>query len=282
MTKDMKVVGLIGYPLGHSISPVFQQAAFDHLKLDVRYELWETPPEKLAETVKSIRSADKMGSNVTVPYKEDVIPFLDGLDEVAADIGAVNTIVKKNGRLIGHNTDAEGFLRAIKDEGRFDPEGKKVTMIGAGGVARAIGFMLVKSGIESLKMFDIDQPRAEKLALELGFSGISVLKSGEGSEYEQAISGADLLINCTPIGMKHSSNENKSPVPQELISRDSLVYDVVYNPLKTTLLQMSERAGARTLGGLYMLVYQGVAAFELWTEQKAPVDIMMEAAKGTL
>ncbi len=278
----MKTVGLIGYPLGHSISPVFQQAAFDKLGIDVRYELWETPPEKLKEVVKSILADDKIGSNVTVPYKEEVIPFLDELDEVASDIGAVNTIVKKNGRLVGYNTDAVGFLRAIKSEGKFDPKGKKVTMIGAGGVARAIGFILVKSGIASLKIFDIDRPRAEKLALELGFSGVSILKSNEGSEYEEAVYGADLLINCTPLGMKHSAGENKSPVPEALISRDSLVYDVVYNPLKTPLLQIAEKVGARTLGGLYMLVYQGVAAFELWTEQKAPLDIMMKAAKGAL
>ncbi len=278
----MKTVGLIGYPLGHSISPVFQQAAFDKLGINVRYELWETPPEKLKEVVKSILADDKIGSNVTVPYKEEVIPFLDELDEVASDIGAVNTIVKKNGRLVGYNTDAVGFLRAIKSEGKFDPKGKKVTMIGAGGVARAIGFILVKSGIASLKIFDIDRPRAEKLASELGFSGVSILKSNEGSEYEEAVYGADLLINCTPLGMKHSAGENKSPVPEALISRDSLVYDVVYNPLKTPLLQIAEKVGARTLGGLYMLVYQGVAAFELWTEQKAPLDIMMKAAKGAL
>ncbi len=278
----MKTVGLIGYPLGHSISPVFQQAAFDKLGIDVRYELWETPPEKLKEVVKSILADDKIGSNVTVPYKEEVIPFLDELDEFAADIGAVNTIVKENGRLVGYNTDAVGFLRAIKSEGKFDPKGKKVTMIGAGGVARAIGFILVKSGIASLKIFDIDRPRAEKLASELGFSGVSILKSNEGSEYEEAVYGADLLINCTPLGMKHSAGENKSPVPEALISRDSLVYDVVYNPLKTPLLQIAEKVGARTLGGLYMLVYQGVAAFELWTEQKAPLDIMMKAAKGAL
>ncbi|MFO8100556.1 MAG: shikimate dehydrogenase [Dehalococcoidia bacterium] len=278
----MKTVGLIGYPLGHSLSPVFQQAAFDHLKLDIRYELWETPPEKLEEVVNSIRAEDKLGSNVTVPYKEDVIGLLDELNEIARDIGAVNTIVKKNGGLTGYNTDAEGFRRALEAEGNFDPAGKRVTMIGAGGVARAIGFILIKSGVASLKLFDIDQSRAEKLATELGSSGVAVLKSGEGSEYEEAVSEADLLINCTPIGMKHSPSENDSPVAEGLISAQSLVYDVVYNPLKTPLLQMAEKKGARGLSGLSMLVYQGVAAFELWTGQAAPVDIMMKAVKRAL
>ncbi len=277
-----KIVGLIGYPLGHSISPVFQQAAFDKLGIDARYELWETPPENLEATVKGILDDNKLGSNVTVPYKEDVIPFLDDLNDVARDIGAVNTIVKGDRGLTGYNTDAEGFLRAVQIEGEFDPKGKKVTMIGAGGVARAIGFSMVKAGIKSLAMFDIDQPRVQKLASDLGFSNIIVLKSDEGSEYEEAVAGADLLINCTPIGMKHSSNQDQSPVSSELLAAQSLVYDVVYNPLKTPLLKIAEGAGIRTLGGLTMLVYQGVAAFELWTEQKAPVDIMMAKAEGAL
>lgn len=277
-----QIVGLIGYPLGHSISPVFQQAAFDHLGLDIRYELWETKPEKLAEMVKGIRDSGKLGSNVTVPYKQDVLPLMDELNEIAADIGAVNTIVKRGKKLIGYNTDAEGFLRALESEGKFDPEGKQVTMIGAGGVARAIGFVLVKAGIASLTLFDIDRARAEKLAESLRAARVTVLPSDKGSAYEEAIGGADLLINCTPIGMKHSPTEGQSPVRAELISPKSFVYDVVYNPPKTALLEAAERAGARTLGGLPMLVYQGVAAFELWTEKAAPVALMMKKARGAL
>ncbi|NQT73060.1 MAG: shikimate dehydrogenase [Chloroflexi bacterium] len=277
-----QTVGLIGYPLGHSISPVFQQAAFDHLKLDVRYELWETPPEKLEDVVKGIRSAYILGSNVTVPYKEDVIPMLDELNEIASDIGAVNTIVKKDDKLVGYNTDAEGFIRALEVEGGFDPEGKSVTMIGAGGVARAIGFSLVKSGIKSLKLFDIDIERADNLVSDLKCSDITVLKSNKSSEYEDAVSSADLLINCTPIGMTHSNSEGQSPVAQELLSARLMVYDVVYNPIKTPLLEMAESMGAGILGGLSMLVYQGVAALELWTERRAPVDIMMQKARSAL
>ncbi len=275
-----QTVGLIGYPLGHSISPIFQQAAFDHLKLDIRYELWETEPAKLEEVVKGIRSEGILGSNVTVPYKEDVIPMLDELNEISSDIGAVNTIVKKDDKLVGYNTDAEGFIRALEVEGGFDPEGKSVTMIGAGGVARAIGFSLVKSGIKTLKLFDIDVERAENLVSDLNSSNITVLKSNKGSEYEDAVSSADLLVNCTPIGMAHSDCEGKSPVAQELLSARLMVYDVVYNPIKTPLLEMAESMGAGILGGLSMLVYQGVAAFELWTEKKAPVDIMMQKARS--
>lgn len=277
-----QTIGLIGYPLGHSISPVFQQAAFDHLGLDVRYELWETEPAKLETVVKSIRSTDKLGSNVTVPYKEDVIPMLDELNEIASDIGAVNTIVKSDDKLVGYNTDAEGFIRALEVEGGFDPEGKNVVMIGAGGVARAIGFSLVRSGAGSLTLFDVDIARAERLAEELKTSNMNVLRENKGSEFEDAISNAELLINCTPIGMAHSPSEDQSPVDRELLSPKMMVYDVVYNPIKTPLLKMAEEMGAGILGGLSMLVYQGVAAFELWTQQRAPVDIMMDKAREAL
>lgn len=277
-----QTVGLIGYPLGHSISPVFQQAAFDHLKLDIRYELWETKPEKLADTVRSIRDSGKLGSNVTVPYKQDVLPMMDELNEIAAEIGAVNTIVKRGRKLIGYNTDAEGFLRALESEGKFDPEGKRVTLIGAGGVARAIAFVLVRAGAISLTLFDIDRARAEKLAESLRGARVTVLASDRGSAYEEAVGGVDLLVNCTPIGMKHSPTEGQSPVRAELISPSCFVYDVVYNPPKTALLEAAQRAGARTLGGLPMLVYQGVAAFELWTEKAAPVAVMMEKARRAL
>ena len=277
-----QTVGLIGYPLGHSISPVFQQAAFDHLGLAIRYELWETKPENLGQVVHGIRGADKLGSNVTVPYKENVISHLDELDELASDIGAVNTIVKKGSSLMGYNTDAGGFIRALREQGGFEPEGKQVTMIGAGGVARAISFSLIKAGAKSLTLFDIDLGRAEKLAAELKFAEIAILGTDEGSQYEHAIADADLLINCTPIGMKHSPSEGQSPVAEELIRAGAFVYDVVYNPVKTPLLKMAERAGARALGGLSMLVYQGIAAFELWTGQDAPVALMLQKAENAL
>jgi shikimate dehydrogenase len=277
-----QTVGLIGYPLGHSISPVFQQAAFGHLGLDIRYELWETRPEDLDKVVKGLRSADKLGANVTVPYKEDVLDLLDELDDLASDIGAVNTIVKREGKLVGYNTDAGGFLRALKEEGRFDPQGKKVTMIGAGGVARAIGFILIKYGIKSLALFDIEAERAEKLASDLKAKGITVLKSDKSAEFREAVSTADLLINCTPVGMKHSASEGQSPLDETLISPKSLFYDVVYNPIKTPLLKSAEKVGAKAMGGLSMLVYQGAYAFELWTGRKAPVDIMMAKARSAL
>ncbi|MCL0066018.1 shikimate dehydrogenase [Dehalococcoidia bacterium] len=279
-------VGLIGYPVGHSISPAFQQAAFDHLGLDIDYELWETEPDNLREVVQNIRSPERLGANVTVPYKKDVLSLLDRVDELALDIGAVNTIVKRDIGLIGYNTDAGGFLRALEEEGRFDPRGKRVTMIGAGGVARAIGFVLVRAGVESLTLFDIDIERAQRLATALVgadscASSITTLSSNQGN-FEEAVFSADLLVNCTPVGMKHSAGEGQSPLAKELISPRSLVYDAVYNPIETPLLKSAVEVGARTLGGLSMLVYQGAASFELWTGWKAPLDIMSARAKSAL
>jgi len=274
-----RIAALIGYPLEHSISPVFQQAAFDYCHLDTLYEKWEVEPSGLERAIDLIRQPSCIGANVTIPYKEAVIPLLDGLEGLAPDIGAVNTIVKKGSQLIGYNTDAGGFLRSLKEKGEFDPKGKKVAMIGAGGVARAIGFMLVRSGVQSLAIFDIDLERTRKLALELKANVITVLESNKGSEFEGVVSSAELLVNCTPIGMKHSPSESQSPVAGELISPGSLVYDVVYNPIKTTLLKEAEKRGARVVGGLSMLVYQGAESFELWTGHKAPVDIMMKQAK---
>ena len=277
-----KTVGLIGYPLGHSISPVFQQAAFDHLGLNIRYEIWETEPEKLEAAVKGILAEDKIGSNVTVPYKEDVIQFLDEINEVASDIGAVNTIVKMDNRLIGYNTDAEGFLRSLEMEGKFDPEGKKVAIIGAGGAARAVGFALAGVGVDSLMICNRSVKRAEKLAERLNIREVAVVSTDEDLHFREAILQADLVVNCTSVGMKHGSAQDQSPVPYDFISPFSLVYDVVYNPVKTPLIQSAEKAGARTLSGLSMLVYQGVASFELWMGQAAPVDIMMRKAENAL
>ena len=139
-----RYIGLIGYPLKHSVSPYFQQAALDYYQLDVRYEAWETTPAELADIVKNLRKPQNLGANVTVPYKEAVLPLLDEVDGLANSIGAVNTIVKEDDKLLGFNTDAYGFIEALDKEGHFDPEGKRVVLLGAGGVARAVSFVLLQ------------------------------------------------------------------------------------------------------------------------------------------
>ncbi|MBT3363048.1 MAG: shikimate dehydrogenase [Chloroflexi bacterium] len=276
-----KRVGLIGYPLGHSISPVFQQAALDHLNIDALYELWSTPPDDVKSVVDGLRSADTVGSNVTVPYKETVLPMLDEQDKLCRQIGACNTIVNSGGKLVGYNTDALGFIKTLRDDGGFDPKGKSVVVLGSGGVARAAGYALVDADIDALTIVYDIEAQADKLASGLRDAGGNVLIS-KVLDVASAVSGVDLIVNCTPFGMKGDTFEGKSLLEAKDIPVNALVYDVVYNPLMTQLLINAKQSGAKTLAGLSMLVYQGAAAFELWTGKNAPVDVMMKAARSAL
>ncbi|MBM3156818.1 MAG: shikimate dehydrogenase [Chloroflexi bacterium] len=278
-----KYVGIIGHRLKHSVSPQFQQAAFDYLKLDVRYEVWETDKEGLPEVIEGLRDPSKLGANVTIPYKESVIPLMDELDETARRIGAVNTIVNRVGRLTGYNTDGGGFIRALRRDAGFEPEDKRVVILGAGGAARAAGYSLVESRVRSLSIINRTAGRGEALASALRTSGVEVVASAwKDGRTLQALMECDLLVNCTSVGMKNNEAQNQLPIDVRLIPTRALVYDVVYNPVETPLLAAARQAGARTMGGLPMLVYQGAAAFELWTGRPAPVDIMMSTAKKAL
>jgi shikimate dehydrogenase len=290
----LRYIGLIGYPLKHSISPYFQQAALDYYRLDIHYEAWETGPAQLQDRVNDLRKPQNVGANVTVPYKEAVLPLLDEVDDLASSIGAVNTIVKKDDKLLGFNTDAYGFIEALGKEGHFDPEGKRVVMLGAGGVARAVGFVLVQRKVASLAITDGIFERASSLAENLmkyikrASSGSRDLEPDITAFQWQNLSSArtfnncDLMVHCTTIGMKHSSQEGQSPLSLEVIPKNVLVYDVVYNPWLTPLLRLAQEAGADILGGLPMLVYQGAASFKLWIGREAPVDIMVSKVKEIL
>ena len=279
-------IGVIGYPLKHSLSPVFQQAAFDHYKLNVRYELWETEAGQLPSIIDNIRSGNYIGANVTIPYKESVIPMLDILDEQSGMIRAVNTIVNRDGKLGGYNTDAQGFIKALRDDALFDPEDKDVLVIGAGGAARAVGFALIQQRVRSITLINRTLSHAENIALALG----QLIKANrintqvntlpwQSSGLLKTVDACQLIVNCTSFGTRYSSLEGKSPVDFHLLHPDMLVFDLVYNPGETPLLKMAKEAGANTLGGLSMLIYQGAAAFTLWTGLDAPVDIMASAVR---
>ncbi|HEV8638781.1 MAG TPA: shikimate dehydrogenase [Chloroflexota bacterium] len=273
-----KVVGLIGYPLTHSVSPRFQQAGFDFLELPVEYQAWETPPERVAETIERVRRPDCLGINVTVPHKQAVIGLLDGIDEPAARIGAVNTIRNESGRLTGFNTDLAGFLRPLGEAG-FAVDGARAVVVGAGGAARAVAFALAWAGAAELAVAARRPEPAEALAW-------AVRRHAKGEVRAVALSdvarGYDLLVNCTSVGMLHGPGEGASPLRREQIDPGALVYDLVYNPPVTPLLGLARAAGARALGGLPMLVYQGAAAFEIWTGLKPPVGLMMARAEEAL
>ncbi len=289
-----KYIGLIGYPIKHSVSPFFQQAALDYYQLDIRYEAWETDPAQLQGMVNSLREPQNIGANVTVPYKEAVLPLLDEVDDLASSIGAVNTIVKKNDRLRGFNTDAYGFIEVLDKEGEFDPEGKQVFILGAGGVARAVCFSLVQRKVTALAITDGIYERASLLAENLTSYTKSISPGSKGLKTDissfqwedlssaRTLNKCDLIVHCTTIGMKDSPQEGQSPLSLEVIPRNSLVYDVVYNPWPTPLLRLAQKAGANILGGLPMLVYQGAASFKLWIGKEAPIDIMFNRAKEAL
>ena len=280
-----KRIGIIGYPIRHSISPIFQQAALDYFRLDATFEAWEVEPKELPEFIKGLRSPSTLGINVTVPHKEAVMGHLDHIDEWSKTAGAVNTVVNEKGKLTGYNTDGLGFLRALKDLGQLSPKGCKVLIFGAGGSAKAVGLALAREGVASITIANRTAERARHLADLLRVRGpeVEVVPfSWSGDALVRAAGECDLLVNCTTLGMKHGPAEDASPIASRYIPSGALVYDLVYNPPQTPLLLEAAMAGASSLGGLPMLVYQGVAAFKLWTGREAPVDLMMKAAQGAL
>ena len=275
-------LGIIGYPIGHSISPIFQQAGLDHLGIDATYEKWEVTPEDVGDFVNGLRAPGSLGINITVPHKQAVIPFLDEVDEWATAAGAVNTIGNHDGRLSGHNTDGPGFLQALSVETGYAPKGTRALILGAGGAARGILLALVRGGVDSLVIANRTLERAEtlvQLAKDNGVLAEAVPLRNPDESVAEAAASADLIVNCTTMGMSHGPDEHGSPLSAAQIPATAIVNDVVYNPLLTPILKEAAAAGATALGGLHMLVYQGVLSFRMWTGQDAPVDVMLEAAK---
>lgn len=272
-------LGIIGYPIGHSISPVFQQAALIHCGIDATYQAWEVPPGGVGDFIRGLREPNTLGINVTVPHKEAVIPHLDEVDDWATAAGAVNTIVNRGGRLTGHNTDGQGFLRALREVCGFLPRGRRVLVLGAGGAARGVVLALIREGVGQLTIANRTLSRAQRLcglAEDRGVNGQAVSLAGDA--LPAAAATADLIVNCTTMGMSHGPDEKGTPLSWQQIPPTALVNDLVYNPAQTPLLREAARAGAPVLGGIHMLVYQGAASFEMWTGQKAPVAVMLEAA----
>ena len=283
-SRRPQLAGIIGYPVKHSISPAFQQAALDHLGLDIRYERWETPPDHLGPRLLSIRRAGILGANVTVPHKENALRLMDETEELAGRIGAVNTIVNRNGRLAGYNTDAPGFLRALVQDGGLDPRGKRAFILGAGGAARAVAFALLDEGAAGITICNRTASRAEALAeaVRPQSSAIPPEVRVEVAPWGTDPGEAELIVNSTTVGLRHGPTEEQCPLDPSRIRREVMVCDLVYNPVETPLLAAARKAGARTLGGLPMLVYQGAIALELWTGRQPPIDVMFEAARRAL
>ncbi len=278
MTKSM---GIIGYPLGHTLSPLFQQAGLDHLGLDAKFEAWPTAPEDLAAKVQSFKDKDCLGSCVTLPHKQAVMPMLDEIDGTAEAIGAVNWIVNRSGRLHGYNTDAPGFLRALREKADFDPEGADALVFGAGGAARAVVYALHTAGVARLTIANRSIDKAQSLAAEMSEGKFKPRAMGlSRNELADVAPFAKLLVNTSSMGMAGGPAPSVSPIAADMISADALGYDAVYAPAVTPFLREVERAGGRTAGGITMLIYQGIEGFELCTGQEAPVDVMFAAVES--
>ena len=267
----MQRVGLIGHPIAHSVSAAFQQAAFDALGRDTKYELWDTLPEGLEQRVASLRDGEVLGANVTVPHKEAVIPFLEYVEPSAAAIGAVNTVVHRGDALAGHNTDALGFKLAC-EEAEIDIATRPAVIVGAGGAARAIVYLLSGADPRSILVLNRTADRARKVAVDFGV-GCDSLAEAPASVFRTA----RLLVNTTSVGM--AGGDEGTPIDTALLSPSCTVIDVVANPLETELVRQARAAGCQAMGGLPMLVYQGAESFRLWTGDEAPLKIMVEAAE---
>ncbi|MFA5157274.1 MAG: shikimate dehydrogenase [Candidatus Omnitrophota bacterium] len=274
MTHQKKIYGLIGQPINHSLSPLMHNAAFSFLGINAEYKLFPLKEEELGKFLKNLVGQDISGLNVTVPYKEKVLPYMDHISYEAKLIGAVNTIKVSSGKLEGFNTDGNGFLKHLTEDLNFDPENRRIALIGAGGAARAISVYLCKVNPKQILIYDADKDKASSLVsyLKANFknNGIRQATSVKGLE----IADSDLLINATPVGVKES---DPCLIDAKDIRKGMLVYDLVYNPKETKLLKAAKERGAKLSNGLGMLLYQGMIAFEIWTGKKAPKDVMLKA-----
>ena len=273
----MRLAGLIGYPVEHSLSPAMHNAAFAALGLDYRYVLLPTPPDQLNARIDECLAQDFAGWNITVPHKQAMLGFLDTMSDEVRATGACNTVRVADGRLAGFNTDIGGFLRGLEEAGGIAP-GSKAVLLGAGGAARAVAYALSRAGYPVI-ILSRRPEQASQLAESLccrdnGITGGSL----ERAELEAQLSEAALLVNCTSAGMWPAVD--KSPLPEATrLPPDLLVYDLVYKPRPTRLLQEAAAAGCRTQDGLAMLVSQGAEAFKIWTGRQPPVGIMREACE---
>ncbi|MDI6731370.1 MAG: shikimate dehydrogenase [Candidatus Margulisbacteria bacterium] len=278
-----KLLGIIGYPLGHTLSPAMHNAAFKALGLDFEYLSFEVAPPNLSAAINDLRARQIVGFNITVPHKETIIPLLDDVTKLAKIIGAVNTATLQDGQLIGYNTDGEGFIASLKEDAKESPAEKRVVVLGAGGASRAVCVMLAENKAKNIAIADIDGKKAEALANYVGslFKTTVSFVPPNSPVLQTMLNAADILINTTPIGLH--PNEERSPLENNIkLHPGLLVYDLVYNPSETKLLKDAKAAGCRTCSGLGMLVRQGALAFTIWTGKEAPIAVMRQAAEQEL
>ncbi len=274
----MNIYALIGDPVEQSVSPEMQNAAFKEKEISGVYCKLRVSVEELAETVEGMRLMVS-GFNVTIPHKETIIEHLDWVDKDASKIGAVNVVKNEANRLMGYNTDGKGAVAALK---RIEElKDKNALVLGAGGAARSICYELCREGVEHLYIANRTKERAVKLCSDLRKNGCHcTVLALKDRELKEVIHNVRFLVNTTSVGM-HPKSE-ASPIKREILHKDLIIEDIVYNPLETRLLREAESVGAKTINGVEMLVLQGAYAFEIWTGVEAPVEVMRDSAYNAL
>lgn len=279
---DLKIYGIFGYPLGHSVSPAIQNCALDDYGLKSIYFAFECPPARFRYLMRHLKSLVLDGFNVTVPYKEEVIGYLNRLSPEAKILGAVNT-VKKQGKIwIGYNTDLYGFLKSLRETG-FHAKNRCAVILGAGGSARAVVYGLAKSGVRKIAIFNRTIGRAKHVVSQFKkkFPKVNwAIYPIDQRKLKEVLSNSDLLVNTTKVGLKPSDPllVSRSVFPNQKI----LVYDLIYKPKQTKLLKLASSLGHKTMNGEAMLLHQGARAFELWTGKRAPIRDMKKALDHAL
>ncbi|HID22781.1 MAG TPA: shikimate dehydrogenase [Planctomycetaceae bacterium] len=277
-----KVCAVIGHPIGHSLSPELHNAAFEALELPYVYVAHDVEPGQVQAALEGVRALGYRGLSVTIPHKVEAMHAVDEIDETALGIGCINTIVNESGRLFGTNSDGLGALGALRDAGA-DPEGRCVVILGSGGAARAIAITLAREAPpKHITILGIEMEQLERLVADVRQRGRSE-DSGEeltDESLRRALDRAELLLHCSPVGMH--PKEGRSLVPPELLRSELVVFDAVYNPRRTRLLQDAAAAGCRTVEGIEMFLGQAYVQFELWTGLKAPRDVMRRVVEARL
>ncbi len=271
--------GLFGYPIKHTLSPLMHNLSFDYHSIDWAYLPFEVKPEYFEKAVAGLKSIGVVGFNVTMPFKEEIIKLIDEVDEEVEKMGVVNTVKNDNGKLIGYNTDHRGFFRTF-EKYKDDIKGKSVIMFGAGGAAKAVLYsLLYKFEMESILILDVAEDKLEKMNSIINSWDIDIKVSfdilSKISNLDKKIKDAKLIINASPVGMTPDVKESIIEDENQL-HENHIVYDLVYNPVKTALLKKAENRGATAVEGLDMLIYQGAEAFKIWTGKEMPVDKVRE------
>lgn len=276
MNNETVLYGVIGDPIRHTRSPRMLNLAFRETGVNAKYAAFHVAPEQLGQAIAGLRAFGFGGLNVTIPHKVQVMQYLDEIDEGAQAIGAVNTIVNRQGRLIGYNTDGIGYVRSLKEEAEPELAGKQIVVIGAGGAARGILWALGRERPAAIHIVNRTWEKAQELALSLD----GPLSAMRWDDLPDVCRDADIVINTTSVGM--APNIADTPIDAAWMKPGAIASDLVYNPLTTTFLQQAAERGCRTHGGLGMFVYQGAYAFEYWTGLPAPTKAMRQDVLASL